>query len=68
MKQTKENDLGSVWKRKRSAIMRRRQYLQRDEHSADMDGEVKDSDDHADNQVRLQTLVLGPRGNKTNNE
>lgn len=48
--------------------MRFGQYLQCDEHSADMDGEVKDSDDHADDQVRLQTLVLGPRGNKTNNE
>lgn len=23
-----------------------------------MDGEVKDSDDHADNNVRLQTLIL----------
>lgn len=48
--------------------MRCGQYLQCDEHSADMDGEVKDSDDYADDQVRLQTLVLGPHGNKTNNE
>lgn len=38
------------------------QHLQCDEHGADMDGEVKDSDDHADDQVRLQTLVLGTTG------
>lgn len=38
------------------------QYLQGDEHSADMDGKVEDSDDHADDQVRLQTLVLGTTG------
>lgn len=33
-------------------------YLQCNEHCADMDGEVKDSNDHTDDQVRLQTLVL----------
>lgn len=33
-------------------------YLQSDEDRADMDGKVKNSDDHADDQVRLQTLIL----------
>lgn len=33
-------------------------YLQCYEHCADMDGEVKDSNDHTDDQVRLQTLIL----------
>lgn len=33
-------------------------YLQRDEHRADVDGEVEDGDDHADDEVGLQTLVL----------
>lgn len=33
-------------------------YLQCNKHCADMDGEVKDSNDHTDDQVRLQTLVL----------
>lgn len=31
--------------------MKHQQYLKRDEHGADVDGEVKDSDDHTDNQV-----------------
>lgn len=33
-----------------------------------MDGEVKDSDDHTDDQVRLQTLVLEPQGNNMSND
>lgn len=33
-------------------------YLQCNEYCADMDGEVKDSNDHTDDQVRLQTLIL----------
>lgn len=33
-------------------------YLQGNKDGADVDGEVKDSDDHAHDQVRLQALVL----------
>lgn len=33
-------------------------YLQCYEHRADMDGKVQDGDDHADDQVGLQPLVL----------
>lgn len=33
-------------------------YLQCNEHRADVDGEVEDGDDHADDEVGLQTLVL----------
>lgn len=42
-------------------------YLQGDEHRADVDGEVKDSNDHADDQVGLQTLILQVIRNKWKN-
>lgn len=41
-------------------------HLQSYEHGADVDGEVKDSNHHTDDQVRLQPLVLHVGKRNTN--